>query len=69
MKAEILRWALGRAGMSEREAGRKVAGLGKWLAEENVPNLRQLERFAKITQTPLGFFFLEKPPQESLPIP
>lgn len=40
-----------------------------WESGETAPTLRQLEDLAKATLTPLGFFFLEAPPEERLPIP
>ncbi|MFO8014938.1 MAG: ImmA/IrrE family metallo-endopeptidase [Phycisphaerae bacterium] len=39
------------------------------MAGETRPTLRQLENLAKATATPFGFFFLEEPPKERLPVP
>jgi Zn-dependent peptidase ImmA (M78 family) len=65
----ILRWALDRSGKTPEHLQRKFPRIRQWLTGERQPTLRQLEIFAKATQTPLGFFFLKKPPEERIPIP
>ena len=32
------------------------------------PTLKQIERFASATHTPIGFLFLQQPPVEHIPI-
>ncbi|HUT99436.1 MAG TPA: ImmA/IrrE family metallo-endopeptidase [bacterium] len=66
---EVLRWALNRSEKSEDGLQKKIPKIHQWLTGESQPTLRQLETFAKATYTPLGFLFLEKPPQDRLPIP
>ena len=39
-----------------------------WESGEVQPTLKQLEKFALATHTPLGYFFLLEPPEEPLPI-
>ncbi|MCX7020889.1 MAG: ImmA/IrrE family metallo-endopeptidase [bacterium] len=65
---EVLRWALNRSELSEDGLQKKMPKIHQWLTGESQPTLRQLETLAKATYTPLGFFFLEEPPQDRLPI-
>lgn len=64
----VLQWALERAGRSETGLEKKFPKIRQWLSGETQPTLRQLEDLAKATWTPLGFLFLEKPPEERLPV-
>lgn len=43
--------------------------LNSWIKREDFPTVRQLEKFAKITRVPFGYFFLEKEPEIKLSIP
>src|SRR5207249_4073494 len=61
--------ALERSGKSEVVARQKFPKLAEWLQGRSQPTLHQLEALAKATSTPLGYFFLPKPPEERLPIP
>jgi Zn-dependent peptidase ImmA (M78 family) len=69
VKPELLRWALTRSAKSPRMLEKKLPKLEAWLAGELSPTLKQLETFAKATYTPVGFFFLQEPPEEQVPIP
>ena len=65
---DVLSWALDRAKPTMTKLQRKFPNISKWLSGESQPTMRQLESLARSTTTPLGFFFLEKPPQDRLPI-
>ena len=69
VKPELLRWALERSAKSPRMLEKKLPKLAAWLVGELSPTLKQLEAFAKVTYTPVGFFFLQEPPEEKVPIP
>jgi Zn-dependent peptidase ImmA (M78 family) len=43
--------------------------LAAWERGEVLPTLKQVEDFAKVTHTPVGYLFLTEPPVERLPIP
>jgi len=65
---DILRWAMDRSERPPDVLVRKFPKIREWLSGERHPTLRQLERFAKATFTPLGYLFLKEPPIEKLPI-
>jgi Zn-dependent peptidase ImmA (M78 family) len=65
---EILHWAMMRSGRPI-DFWEKFPLLLKWLNGEVQPTFKQLEKFAAATYTPLGYFFLQFPPDEQLPIP
>jgi len=67
VKPELLKWALERSGRAAA-IERKFPMLSQWLGGAIAPTLRQLEEFARATATPFGYFFLDKPPDERLPI-
>lgn len=69
VKLEVLRWAFNRSGKSTDRLQRKFPKIREWETGESQPTLRQLEHLAKETFTPLGYFFLAKPPEERLPVP
>lgn len=66
---EILQWAGRRAGLPFDNLRRKFPKISDWFQGKLAPTLKQLEAFARATHTPVGFFFLPKPPEISLPIP
>ena len=66
---EILQWASQRAGLDVGDLLPKFPKLQDWFEGSLAPTLKQLEAFARTTHTPIGFFFLPKPPDISLPIP
>lgn len=64
----LLSWARERAGAA-REARllERFPGLPQWAAGTAQPTLKQLEFFAKAACVPVGFMFLQQPPDEPLP--
>ncbi len=66
---EMLRWACERAGHSVAQVAERIPQLRSWIQHKRQPTLKQLDRLAKITHTPLGYLFLPEPPDERLPVP
>ena len=62
IKAETFRWAFVRAGYNEAEAVAAFPMLESWLSGEQLPTLRQLEKFAAKFFVPMGFLFLQQKP-------
>lgn len=69
VKPQLLTWAVDRSGVSAEDLYRRFPDLHAWELGEKSPTFKQLERFATATRAPFGFFFLERPPVEALPIP
>jgi Zn-dependent peptidase ImmA (M78 family) len=69
IKPELLRWACERAGFDRADLEHKFPHLAAWESKAAQPTLKQLEAFAKVTYTPVGYLFLQEPPIEKVPIP
>ncbi len=65
----LLQWACQRSGLDNLLLQQRFPKLAEWESGERQPTLKQLEKFAKATFTPVGFFFLTEPPEEQIPIP
>lgn len=64
----LLEWARARSGIDDADWQRRFPSYEVWLSG-GAPTLKQLESFAHKTHTPVGFFFLDEPPIEKVPIP
>ncbi|MSR55962.1 MAG: hypothetical protein EXS09_22220 [Gemmataceae bacterium] len=69
VKPELIRWAIDRSRLPDDELTRTFPKLVDWRSGERMPTIAQLEKFARKTMTPLRYFFLDAPPDETLPIP
>lgn len=69
IKPELLRWARERSGIETDELERKFPRLQEWEGGEVNPTMRQVELYAKATRTPVGYLFLNEPPEEQIPVP
>lgn len=69
IKPELYRWACERAGFDLQIVASKIPQLLAWDSGEKKPTIKQLERFADTVHVPIGYLFLNTPPEEQLPIP
>ncbi len=69
VRPRVLEWARARSGIDDEAWEQRFPRYAGWLAGAAAPTLKQLEDFARKTHTPVGFFFLEEPPVETVPIP
>ncbi|GAA2818259.1 ImmA/IrrE family metallo-endopeptidase [Kribbella solani] len=66
---ELLQWAVDRSRRGVEEIARAVPQFDAWMSGDGRPTVRQLEKFARATYTPVGYLLMERPPAEDLPIP
>ena len=66
---ELFTWAENRSGLPSDELVSRFPRLAEWRSGRTRPTLKQIEDFASVTRTPVGYLFLPSPPEEHLPIP
>lgn len=66
---QMFRWARERAGLDLDVLRGVFPTIDAWEQAKGQPTMKQLERFAAVTRVPLGYLFLDAPPDEKLPIP
>ncbi len=69
INANMLTWAITRAGFDLHEFAAKVPNLLEWISGNKKPTVKQLEDFSKKVYLPFGYFFLKEPPKEKLSFP
>lgn len=69
IRPALLSWARERAGFERDALARRFPKLAAWEQGTAKPTLKQIEKFASATHTPIGFLFLQQPPVEHIPIP
>ena len=69
IRPEMLAWARERSRLAPEDLFRRFPALSAWEDGEQQPTLKQLEKFASATHTPIGYLFLQTPPEEPLPVP
>lgn len=66
---KIWTWAIRRSQLPKATLLTEIPLLSRWIRGEVHPTVRQLEEFARKTRTPLGYLFLDAPPEEDLGLP
>ena len=64
----LLRWAGERSGRNAADLQKRFPQLEAWEQGTALPTLKQLEKYARATRTPIGYLFLQEPPVEALPV-
>lgn len=65
----MLEWARERSRVPLGDLVERFPRLPEWETGETQPTLKQLEKYALATHTPVGFLLLSGPPAEPVPIP
>jgi Zn-dependent peptidase ImmA (M78 family) len=68
INANMLLWAIERAGFDREDFLVKKPLVAQWLSGERLPTAKQLEVFSNWVHVPYGMLFLPEPPYEEMPI-
>ena len=69
VRPAMLAWARERSRQTPEDLFTRFPALYEWEQGTRQPTLKQLEKFAQATHTPVGYLFLPEPPEEPLPVP
>jgi Zn-dependent peptidase ImmA (M78 family) len=64
----VLRWAAKRGHLNDADLTARFPKWLLWVSGDTQPTLKQLEDFARVTHTSIGYFFLPEPPALALPV-
>ncbi len=65
IQPEIIRWALSQT-QEEKLGDKLMNNIMQWLNGTKIPTFNQIEDFSKKANIPLGYFFLQTPPEEKI---
>lgn len=65
IRPEIIHWALSQT-HKEKLGDKLMNNIAKWLDGTKTPTFNQIEDFSKKANIPLGYFFLQTPPEEQI---
>ena len=69
INANIISWAISRAGYQLQDITTAIPNIQSWLDGTKKPTVKQLEKFSKKVYLPYGYLFLKDPPKEKIPFP
>jgi Zn-dependent peptidase ImmA (M78 family) len=69
VRPALLTWAAERSGRDLADLRDRFPKLPEWLEGDVRPTVRQLEGYARATDTPFGYMLLAEPPEEPVPVP
>ena len=73
IQSSLIKWARERQNLSPDVAAKKLNiktdTLKAWEQGDKFPNFKQIETIAQKLYVPFGYLFLDRPPEEKLPIP
>ncbi|MGB4849335.1 MAG: hypothetical protein WBP41_15525 [Saprospiraceae bacterium] len=69
VSANMLTWAITRAGYELQAFTDKFPNVQKWLEGDKKPTVKKLVGFSKKVYLPFGYLFIPEPPKEKLTIP
>lgn len=67
--ADILSWAIARAGYDVSEFFESQPKVKEWYKGEKKPTVKQLQNFSQKVHIPFGYLLLTEPPKQKVPIP
>ena len=62
----IIQWAVQSSGKSLSQVSEKFNKIGEWTADESELTVSELNKLSKELRIPFGYFFLKKPPVETI---
>lgn len=63
---EMYLWAIEESQKETEEIKRKFSKIEDWISQSDSPTFRQLESLANFLKVPLGYMFLDKPPETNI---
>lgn len=73
IQPNMVSWARERVDLSVEDAAKKLhvkpERFATWESGEDHPTLRQAQDLAKVAHIPLGWLYLQNPPEEKMPLP